>query len=156
MNKYEVHFYNRFACENQVFYVLAKHKKQARDIFLRKYNREKYGLAMSDIVVEKYYEPVFYTPYDKLYDELVLIANELRKYYDIDKIKPYSIYVWSKNSTGDYGDNIFDITADKIVFYENLEKFDGSNYDESIIVKESNPIIERIQLKLKEIKNLSK
>jgi len=76
--------------------------------------------------------------YLKLYDELVAVAHEIDPYYDIDKIKSYSVYIWTK---GDFGDNVFDIMADEIVYYNKNHK----------IPKEAMPIIEKIQLKLQEI-----
>lgn len=36
---------------------------------------------------EKYYE---------LYEELVEISKEILRYYDIDKIKPFAVYIWTK------------------------------------------------------------
>ena len=73
-----------------------------------------------------------------LYDELVQIAKELSPYYDIDKIKSYAVYIWTK---GDDGINVFDIMADRIIFYDK----------EHIIPEEVMVIIEKIQDKLKEI-----
>lgn len=77
----------------------------------------------------------------KLYEELVSIVNELRPYYDIDKIKPYSVYVWSKEKDDDFGSNIFDIEADDITFYDTSHE----------IIEDALPIIEKIQYKLKEM-----
>ncbi len=74
--------------------------------------------------------------FNELYIELEEICKELRIYYDIDKIKPYSVYVFEKDGNV----NVFDIQADKIVFYEDV-----------VVIKESLDIIERIQLKLMEI-----
>lgn len=78
--------------------------------------------------------------YDTLYEELVEVAHKIDPYYDIDKIKPYSVYIWTK-SNGWGGDNVFDIEADKIVFY--VEDYN--------IIEEAKPIIEKIQAKLKEL-----
>lgn len=79
--------------------------------------------------------------YYKLYEELVLIVEELRHYYDIDKIKSYSVYVWSKEGYDDFGRNVFDIEEDSIVFYDK----------EHEIIKDTLPIIKKIQSKLREI-----
>ena len=79
--------------------------------------------------------------YHELYEELVSIVNELRPYYDIDKIKPYSVYVWSKEKDDDFGSNIFDIEADDITFYDTSHE----------IIEDALPIIEKIQYKLKEM-----
>ena len=76
--------------------------------------------------------------FDDLYNELEEISKELLSYYDVDKVKPYSVYVWTK---GEYGENVFDIQADEIVFY----------VEDHVIIKEAEPIIERIKLKLIEI-----
>lgn len=82
--------------------------------------------------------------YYKLYDELVETTREILPYYDIDKIKPYSVYIWSKEDKNDptnWGSNVFDINANEIVFYDKNHK----------IIKEALPIINKIQYKLKEI-----
>lgn len=76
-----------------------------------------------------------------LYGELIQTSKEILEYYDIDKIKPYTVYVWTK---GDTGKNVFDILEDKIVFYE-----------EHNIIEKAKPTIKKIQLKLKEIRKQS-
>jgi hypothetical protein len=83
--------------------------------------------------------------YDIAYDELVEICEKIRQYYDIDKIKSYSVYIWTKDSSEDVfdGDNVFDILADRLQFYVEHE-----------IIDEAKPIIEEIQMKLKEIEKL--
>lgn len=85
---------------------------------------------------------------DLLFEELVQAANEIRPYYDIDKIKSYSVYIWTKGNedadtdTEEYwGSNVFDIQEDRIVFY----------VEDHIIPKEVMPIIQNIQSKLKAI-----
>jgi hypothetical protein len=79
-----------------------------------------------------------------LFNELVNISNEILPYYDIDKVKWYSVYIWTKGNEidpHDYGENVFDIEADKIVkFVKDHE-----------IIEEAKPIIEKIQRKLKEL-----
>lgn len=77
--------------------------------------------------------------YYLFYDELVEISKEIEKYYDIDKIKPYSVYIWTK---GKNGENVFDIEEDEIVFY----------VENHVIPDEVKPIIEKIQSKIKEIR----
>ena len=84
---------------------------------------------------------------DEFYMELHKAVDEIRPYYDIDKIKPYSVYIWSKVSEEDYqsddnfyGENVFDIIKDKIVFYNKDHK----------IPDEVMPIIRNIQSKLME------
>ena len=80
----------------------------------------------------------------RLYDELREICKEIRPYYDIDKIKFYSVYIWTKGSwEGKWfnGENLFDIQADRIVFYVKDHE----------IIEEAKPIIVMIQKKLKEI-----
>ena len=57
--------------------------------------------------------------FDTLYNELVQTTKQLEHYYDIDKIKPYAVYVWT---TGEYGENVFDILADKVGYYVNNHK----------------------------------
>lgn len=87
---------------------------------------------------EKYYE---------LYEELVEISKEILRYYDIDKIKPFAVYIWTKPyDENDDGENVFDIYDDEIVFYNKEHK----------IIEEALPIINSIQCKLKEIGSLFK
>lgn len=83
----------------------------------------------------------------ELYNELVQVSNEILPYYDIDKVKPYSVYIWTKDDNYEtYGENLFDIEEDKICFY-------NKNH---VIPEEVKPIIEKIQMKLKEISKCSK
>lgn len=84
---------------------------------------------------EKYYE---------LYKELVEITNEILRHYDIDKIKHFAVYIWTKPCENNEGENVFDIYDDEIVFYNKEHK----------IIEEALPIINSIQCKLKEIGNL--
>lgn len=72
-----------------------------------------------------------------------MISDEILPYYDIDKVKPYSVYIWSKEELDDFGENLFDIEADKIVFYNQQHR----------IIEEAMPVIQKIQCKLKEIKS---
>ena len=83
----------------------------------------------------------------QLYNELRDIVDLLRPYYDIDKIKFYSVYVWSKSGTNDHldSDNLFDIQAKDIIFYDKQHK----------IIEETLPIITMIQEKLREIETCS-
>lgn len=83
--------------------------------------------------------------FDLLYDELVQISKEILPYYDIDKTKSYSVYIWTKDNIDEDGDNVFDILEDEVVFY----------VKDHIIIEEAKPIIKRIQLKLKEISQCS-
>lgn len=76
---------------------------------------------------------------DILYNELIDISKEIELYYDIDKIKPYSVYIWTKENEGNK--NVFDIEANEIVFYDETH----------IIMEKVKPIIKKIQDKLKEI-----
>lgn len=82
-----------------------------------------------------------------LYNELTEISKEILPYYDIDKTKPYAIYIWTKEGEGenDFGENVFDIMADEIEFY----------VKDHVIIEEAKPIINKIQLKLKEIQEIS-
>lgn len=81
---------------------------------------------------EKYYE---------LYDELVDICEDIKDYYDIDKIKGDSVYIWDKKHIDD-SENLFDIHEDEIVYYTKHSH---------VIVEAALPIIGKIQDKLKEI-----
>ena len=64
-----------------------------------------------------------------LYNELVEICNEIRQYYDIDKVKSYVVYIWTK---GEHGENVFDILNGEIAFYK-----------EHTIIEEAWPIIKK-------------
>lgn len=66
------------------------------------------------------------------YEKLIKAVDELRPYYDIDKIKPYGVYVWMKT---DYQNNVFDIYKNEIYFYNRNHK----------IPEEALPIIRKIQ-----------
>lgn len=88
----------------------------------------------------------YYELYSKLLKELREISDEIRPYYDIDKVKIYSVYIWTKDSfdldnTEMIDDNLFDIQAHELIMYD-------KNH---IIIEEAIPIIEKIQDKLKEI-----
>lgn len=75
----------------------------------------------------------------RLYDNLVKTADEIRPYYDIDKVKWYSVYIWTKEIETDEGENVFDIQKDNIVFYVKDHQ----------IIEEAKPIIRKIQARLK-------
>ena len=80
----------------------------------------------------------------KLYEELEnIVDEELRPYYGVDKIKWYSVYVWTHDSRiGAYdGKNVFDIMKDEITYYNK----------DHIIPEEVKPIIKKIQMKLQEL-----
>lgn len=75
--------------------------------------------------------------YAEFYKELQAAIEPLRAYYDIDKVKTWSVYVWTKGeSSSSY--NVFDIERDRIVFYD----------DNHVIPDEVMPIIRNIQSKL--------
>ena len=79
----------------------------------------------------------------KLYNELVEICNEIRPYYEIDKIKSWAVFIYDyddeKNSES--GNGLFDILPDELIWY----------VDDHTIIEEAKPIIEKIQNKLKEL-----
>lgn len=81
----------------------------------------------------------------ELYHELKELTDKLEPWYVIDKIKWYSVYVWTKDNPDNeeypFGENSFDIWADEIVFYT----------EDHVIPDEAIPIIQEIQEKLKEI-----
>jgi len=60
--------------------------------------------------VRSYSNPVNYQ--SRLHE----LCEELEKWYDIDKIKSYSVYVWDKVKD----ENIFDIQKNTIVFYYDI------------------------------------
>ena len=78
-----------------------------------------------------------------LYEDLVQATKAIEQYYDVDKIKSYAVYVWTK--TGGmygYGENVFDIEEDEITFWVQDHKI-----PEAVM-----PIIHDIQSKLKAIR----
>lgn len=78
--------------------------------------------------------------FNRYYNGLVETVGPLTKYYDIDKVKTYAVYVWNKeNENGDQW-NVFDIHSDEIVMYDEAH----------VIIEEAKPIIAKIQEKLKE------
>ena len=87
----------------------------------------------------------------QLYSELTEVVNEIRPYYDVDKIKSYSVYVWTKdnpnadNEDDKYGQNVFDICGDELIFY----------VEDHVIIEEAKPVIEKIQAKLREIASVA-
>ena len=87
----------------------------------------------------------------QLYRELVGIVDGIAPYYDVDKIKSYSVYVWTKDNPnadneGDkYGQNVFDICGDELIFY----------VEDYVIIEEAKPVIEKIQAKLREIASVA-
>lgn len=93
-----------------------------------------------------------------LTDELRVLSHELEPWYDVDKVKSYAVFVWTKgkNTTTkeelstladeDFGTNVFDIFADELVVFD----------DEHTIIENSKPVIKKLQLKLKEIESVYK
>lgn len=81
---------------------------------------------------------------DSAYNALVQAVDEIRPYYDVNKIKTWAVYIWTKETDEDTGENVFDIQEDEIVFYNK----------EHIIPDEVIPIIKNIQLKLKALKQI--
>ena len=88
-----------------------------------------------------------------MYAELRKLADELKPWFDIDKVKSYAVYVWYRPSEEDlkhpncpydeFGENVFDIFADYLQFYQSSWPWRLPN--------EAIPIINKIQEKLKEI-----
>lgn len=72
-----------------------------------------------------------YESMERLYE----VVKELEPYYDIDKVKSWAVYVWTK---GNDGENVFDIQKDEIIFYDKEHK----------IPEEVIPIIKKIQQEL--------
>ena len=83
----------------------------------------------------------------QLYKELTEAVDEIRPYYDVDKVKRGSVYIWTKdnpdsfNEDDRWGQNVFDIQEDELVFYTK----------DHVIIEEAKPVIEKIQAKLTEI-----
>lgn len=86
-----------------------------------------------------------HTVYDNgMYKELLDLANELSPWFDIDKISWYSVYVWTKDD-GDFGgQNVFDIFADYLQFYNSMKPWR--------LPVEALPVIQKTQEKMREIR----
>lgn len=59
MIKFEIHFFNRFANENQIFYLVATNEIEAENLFYLKHPKELYHNCIEHVY--EYYEPHFYT-----------------------------------------------------------------------------------------------
>lgn len=75
-----------------------------------------------------------------LYDELRAAAHKLEPWFDIDKVKSYAVYVWTKEPKDE---NVFDIHANYLKFFACDMPWEIPN--------EAFPIIKEIQEKLREI-----
>jgi hypothetical protein len=87
------------------------------------------------------------------WNELRDLAHQLEPWFDIDKVKSYGVYVWTKGEDLNdpdypYGENVFDIYADRIQFYQCNHVWHLPNEAISIITK--------IQEKLREVNTFSK
>jgi hypothetical protein len=60
MQKFEIIFYNRFACQDQLFYVIARDEEHARELFWIAHSKICYGEHCIERIGE-YSEPYFYT-----------------------------------------------------------------------------------------------
>lgn len=83
--------------------------------------------------------------YNQWYNELWNLANKLRPWYDIDKVKDYGVFVWTKDTDAGEGENVFDIEANELVFYTCFNK---CNHNHKVI-EEAKPVIKEIQKHLK-------
>ena len=81
-----------------------------------------------------------------MYTELCDLAHELEPWFSIDKVKSYSVCVWTKASDDsdpfDH-ENVFDIFEDYLQFYTCSQPW--------VLPNEAIPVIEKIQKKLREI-----
>ena len=77
--------------------------------------------------------------------ELKALAMELYPWFDVDKVKSYAVYVWTKDEEHFLGENVFDIYPDRLQFY--------TCHTSWVIPNEAMPIIKKIQDKLMEIEN---
>ena len=89
--------------------------------------------------------------YDEEYEKLTEVAQEITPYYDIDKVKGWSVYIWTK---GDNGSNVFDIETNEIVYYHDFGE--TASYTEQDIIEEAKPIINKIQNQLKVLDEIGK
>ena len=70
--------------------------------------------------MNKYVEDEYYKLYSEL-AELVRKPDGILQWYDYDKVKEDSVYIWTKatdpNDMSTWGANLFDICSDQLVFY---------------------------------------
>ena len=77
---------------------------------------------------------------DDKFEKLWKTVQPLRKYYDIDKVKMWVVYVYDKDNSKNKDWGLFDIYKNEIVFYT----------DNHTIIEEAKPIIKKIQELLEE------
>lgn len=77
--------------------------------------------------------------YDERYVKLRETVRKLEPWFDIDKVKTYAVYVWTKDEDEEhpFGENVFDIFTDYIQFYQCTKPWQLPN--------EVWPIIQEIQ-----------
>lgn len=56
------------------------------------------------------------------YERLWMAASKLKPWFEIDKVKSYSVYVWTKDEIDCTGENVFDIYKDYLQFYPYTRK----------------------------------
>ncbi len=74
------------------------------------------------------------------FEKLWETVQPLRKYYYIDKVKSWVVYVYDKDDSKNKDWGLFDIYKNKIVFYT----------DNHTIIEKAKPIIKKIQKYLEE------
>lgn len=78
---------------------------------------------------------------EEYWNALHAAVDKLRPYYEIDKVKHNSVYVWTKESDDAiYTENVFDITKGEIILYDKRH----------VIPDDAMPIIREIQAILME------
>lgn len=75
--------------------------------------------------------------YDEAYIKLREAAHELEPWFDVDEVKTYGVYVWTKGDDDTFGENVFDIFTDHLQFYPTTEYW--------VMPIEVWPIIKKIQ-----------
>lgn len=76
---------------------------------------------------------------EAFYEELFKVVDEIKPYYDVDKIKSWGVYIYTKDGEdGSWGENVFDIMKDEIIFHK----------EDYVIPDEVMPIIRKIQSRL--------
>ena len=58
------------------------------------------------------------------YEHMRELVKQLYPWYNIDKIKPWGVYVWTKDSSEDEldGENVFDIYANEVAMYNEMRR----------------------------------
>lgn len=72
---------------------------------------------------------------------LRMAAKRLEPWFEIDKVKSYAVYVWTKDEIDYNGENVFDIYKDYLQFYQCTKPWEMPN-EVWEIIKEIQELLE--------------